>query len=492
MRQQLLPIQSKPSTIAGSKGEMLTDEERRSREFEMFRTDASMTIVSAMSTFVCGLAIKVADMVRLSSKSEWRAQYGILKDYTRERDTMTAVSSICKEVRRHEASLASVVSTLTRNSSLITPTSGWSGDAGDDFMSRIDNADEEFKTDYKAIRQQIVTSFRGFKCSDPQMLYPLLNAIFMAGRYLAMARWVASFAVGFRKGEEFSPILHLHVKDPLIQLAHRMNFTDKHGHPLHFVFTDDERTAYLRQAAKRSFQIKHADNPPVLVDARQIFGFDDLVRLSWRLEVHMMELKTIDRLIAASEGHDPMYRKDYAMKHLQSGANTFEQAMVNQAIRIYKWRDVPVRMRNYIDSVNSRSYIDPRRRPKPVVGFRLKPRTDKHGNYVKDKHGKHDFTTEFIGIFNSSYEAQREWGSSWQSIRKSVTLKAVNDGNNNIWLSLDDYLSMLYNQLQSVHPDIAIEFERLIPELRVRTTNEIANETSIPQGTFSQSANPKS
>lgn len=484
MTQSLLPIQPAPPIIAN----MLTVEEQHTHDFELFRTDASITVISAIGTFVSSLAIKVADMVALSAKSEWRAKYGILKDYSKERDTLTAVASIRKEVHRHEAALSDVMAQLTRHSPVINGHPGWSGDAGEDFMSRIDTADEEFNNDYDAIRRQIIASFRGFKCSDPKMLYPLLNAIFMAGRFMGMARYIASFAVGFRKGETFAGLLHMHVQEPLIQLAHRMNLTDNHGHPLHFIFTDDEREAYKKQAAKLSFQKKHASNPPVVVDAREIFQFDDIVRLSWQLETHMMELKTIDRLITASEGHDPEYRHDYSMKRLQSCASTYEQAMINQALHLHKWRDVPMRMRQYLDSIEQRKCIDPRRRPKPVVGFHLNPKVDKKGKPILCRDGKPDFIAEFIGIWNSSYEAQQEWGTRWQAIRRSVELKAVNDGKNNVWLSLDDYLSMTYNQLHEVHPDVAEEFLRLIPELRVRTTNEIAAETPAPQGSLSQAS----
>lgn len=488
MTQSLLSIQPAPPIIAN----MLTVEEQHTHDFELFRTDASITVISAIGTFVSSLAIKVADMVSLSSKSEWRAKYGILKDYSKERDTLTAVASIRKEVHRHEAALSDVMAQLTRHSPVINGHPGWSGDAGEDFMSRIDTADEEFNTDYDAIRRQIIASFRGFKCSDPKMLYPLLNAIFMAGRFLVMARYIASFAVGFRKGETFAGLLHMHVQEPLIQLAHRMNLTDNHGHPLHFIFTDEEREAYKKQAAKLSFQKKHAANPPVVVDAREIFQLDDIVRLSWQLETHMMELKTIDRLITASEGHDPCYRKDYSMKRLQSCASTYEQAMINQALHMNKWRDVPLRMRQYLDSIAQRKCIDPRRRPQPVVCFHLNPKTDKQGKPVLDRDGKPDFTAEFIGIWNSSFEAQQEWGTRWQDIRKSVTLKAVNDGRNNIWLSMDDYLSMTYNNLKDVHPSIADDFLRLIKELRVRTTKEIASDTTLPQGSFKQAAHTAS
>lgn len=488
MKPYLHTIQPVPPNIASSKGDMLTVEEQHNHDFELFRTDASITIISAMGTFVTGLATKVADMVELSAKSEWRARYGILKDYAREPHTLSAVASIRKDVRRHEASLMSVISELQRNSPLIYANAGWSGNAGTDFIERIDNADDEFSKDYQAIRRQIVDAFRPFKCSDPQMLYPLLNAIYMSGRFLVMARYIASFAVGFRKGEVFSPMLHLSVHDYLIQLAHRLNMTDKHGHPLLFIFNEQERSAHAVNSAKKSWQIKHRDNPPVVIDVNSIFTSDDITRLAWRLETHMMELKTIDHLIASSEGYDPMYRKDFSMKRIQSCANTYEQAMVNQALHLHKWKDLPLRMRQYIDSVNSFKCIDPRRRPKPVVCFHLSPRLDKKGNVILDRNGKPDFYSEFIGIWNSSSEAQREYGTPWQDIRKSVQLKAVNDGRNNIWLSLDDYLSMTYNQLTQVYPEVAEEFRRMIPELRIRSTKEIASETDCEQGTFQQAA----
>lgn len=489
MKSKLPALQVSLQNIVNSNNsQMLTVEAQRNHNLMMFRADASFTVITALGTFVASLAIKVADMVSLSAKSEWRGKYGILKDYTQERDTLSAVASIRKEVHRHEAAISGIISMLSRLSGLLKSKPGWNGDAGEDFLSRLDNADEEFASDYKAIRSQIISDFRGFKCSDPQMFYPLLNAIFMAGRFNAMARYISTCAPGFGRGEELSGALYLRVQEPLIQLAHRMNFTDKHGHPLHFIFTDDERKAYVQKASKRSFQTKHADNPPVVVDVRQIFNFDDLVRASWKLETHMMELRTIDRLIADSEGHDPMYRKDFTMKRIQSCASTYEQAMLNQALHLYKWHDIPVRFRNYIDSINRRHCIDPRRRPKPVVGFRLVHKHDKRGRTLLDRNGRPEIKAELIGIWNSSFEAQQEWGTPWQAIRKSVNLKAVNDGRNNIWLSLDDYLSMTYNNLLEIHPDIAAELLRLVPELRIRTTHEIASETTAHQGTFSEAA----
>ena len=482
-------IQSVPQDVPHDKATVRTVEEQHEHEFELFRTDAAMTVISAFGWFVSGLAFHVADMVELSAKSEYRAKYGILHDYTQEPNTLTACATIRKAIKKWEKAYGEITRALSRNSPTVFHGAEAGTDAGEDFMARVDNADEEFKAEYEAIRRQIIQDFRICKCSDPQMFYPLLNAIFMAGRFAVMSRYVASFAQGFQKGEIFAHLLHLNVYDPLQLLAQRLNLTDRDGHPLHMTFSPQEHVEYMLWSQKKHIQKRHAANPPVVIDVHSIFRADHFSRLSWTLETHMMELKTIDRLILLSEGKDPMYRKDYSMKHIQSCVTTFEQAMVNNAIHMHKWKELPRRMREYIDSVNALPAIDPRRRPKPVVCFRLTPQRDKQGNVIYNRHTKRpEYDTEFIGIWNSSHEAQREWGTPWQAIQRSVKYKAVNDGRNNVWLSLDDYLSMTYNTLLDVHPDIAAEFRRLIPELKVRTSREIADGTEAPQGTLNEAA----
>ena len=485
----LQSIHSCPPGIPHDKTTVRTVEEQHDHDFELFRTDAAMTVISAFGLFVGSLAFQVASLVETSYKSEKREKYGILHDYTQEPNTLTACQSIIKAVKKWEKAHGEIIRSLSRHSPSIFHGDEAGTDAGTNFIDRSDMANEEFAKEYDAIRKQVIETFRPYKCSDPKMMYMILNAIFMAGRFHVMARYISSFAQGFLRGDIFSGLLHLNVYDPLILLAQRLNLSDKNGHPIHLTFSQQEKEQYLQWMQKKHIQKKYAANPPVHIDVYSIFGGDQFSRLSWTMETRMMELRVIDSLILKSEGHDPMYRKDYTMKRIQSCASSFEQAMLNNCILMHKWNDLPRRMREYIDSVNARAAIDPRRRPKPVVCFRLTTQRDKAGNIIYNRHTKRpEFDTEFVGIWNSSYEAQQEWGTPWQSIQKSIKYKAVNDGRNNVWLSLDDYLSMTYNTLRDVHPGIADEFLRLVPETKVRTNKEIASGTDLPQGAPTEAA----
>lgn len=328
---------------------------------------------------------------------------------------------------------------------------------------------------------------RPFKCTDPVMLYKLVYVIFMACRFDAVARYVKGFAYGFKPGEPFNAMLHLKVLDPLHRLANHLRLTDKQGHQLVFLYSKDDVTEWQRTISKTNWQKKHADNPPVAVNLYEIFSCDEIVRLSWRLETHLFELKTIDRLITAGEGSDPEYRKDYRFKRIQCCATSYEQAMLNNTVYCNRLAELPQRMRQYVDYVRSRKSIDPRRKPKPVVCFNLHANRDKRGNIIYDKDGLPDYTPVFNGIWNSAYEADIETDIPWRKIRKSVELKAVNDGYNNVWLSLEDYISMTYNSLSQARPEIAAQFKAILPEFEMQTCQQIAASTRAPQGTFIQS-----
>lgn len=461
-----------------------TAEDKAEEAYQLFQTDACVTVISAMSAMVTELASRLCDMVEFSARSEYRAKYNILKDYASMPHTLSAVGQIRKAISKQNSATNDVIRTLTRNTVLYNlPTTS---DAGADFISRVDASDEEFAKDYAAIRQQITQMLRPFKCSDPVMLYALVNCMYMARRYGAMARYVMDFAVGFKAGEPFYSLLVLNIKHPLELLINRLGLADKAGHELHFVFYQTDYNEWQQTIAKKSWQKQHADNPPVLVNLHQLFLDDMLVRLSWQLETHMFELKTIDKLIAASEGHDPEYRKDYRQKRVQSCASTYEQAMLVQSIMNYKWAEVPRRMRDYVDSINARKCIDMRRRPKPVVSFKLVPKRDRKRQVVRNETGEVEYDAQFVGIWNSAYEAECETSVKWQKIRKSVELKAVNDGTNHVWLSLEDYISMTHSSLEAVRPEVAEEFRRLLPEFDMRTARQIAEEAKLEQGTFAQ------
>lgn len=55
-----------------------TVEDQKRNEFESFQTDAAMTVISSLGDIVSDLAMKVADMIERSAKSEHRARYTIL------------------------------------------------------------------------------------------------------------------------------------------------------------------------------------------------------------------------------------------------------------------------------------------------------------------------------------------------------------------------------------------------------------------------------
>lgn len=470
-------------TAVTNRTQTIEDVERHS--LDLFQTDAAVTVISALSATVTALATNVANLVEFSYRSEKRQQYQILRDYTTSTDALTAVASIRKAVTRQNESINDIISLLDRKAKSIL---GDGADAGIDFLSRVDVSDDEFARDYAAIKKQLTDMLRPVKCSDPQMLYHLVYSMYMARRFESVARYVRTLSSSFQPGAEFYPMLHLHVLDPLQRLANHLHLTDKQGHELVFLFNKADIAEWERTTAKKHWQKKHALNPPVVVNLYDIFSCDSVVRMSWSLETHMFELKTIDRLITASEGNDPHYRHDYRFKRVQSCASSYEQAMLNQAIYCKRWEEYPVRMRQYVDSVNARHSIDARRRPKPVVCFRLVPLRDKAGKLIYTSDGTPDYEPHFRGIWNSAYEAEIETDIPWQKIRKSVELKAVNDGTNHIWLSLDDYISMTYFSLLETHPDVAAEFKRLLPEFSMRTTRQIAADTKVKQGTFAEAA----
>ena len=458
-----------------------TKEENERHSLQLFQTDASVTVISALSATVSDLATKVADMVALSNKSEYRAKYQILRDYTTTPDVLTAVGAIRKAVNRQNDAVNSLISLLSRHTTSFH-LSDTHTDAGLDFISRVDASEEEFARDYADIRRQLTDLLRPFKCSDPLMLYHLVYCMYMARRFDAVARYVRGMAYGFGVGEPFNPMLHLKVLDPLERLANHMRLTDKQGHQLVFLYNKDDVQEWERTTAKKNWQKKNADNPPVVVNLHQLFQDDQIVRISWRLETHMFELKTIDKLITASEGHDPEYRKDYRFKRIQSCASTYEQAMLNQTIYCNRWSELPTRMRQFVDSLAQRKSISPVRKAKPVVCFALKARRDKRGNVIYMPNGEADYHMDFCGIWHSAYEAETEISVPWKKIRRSVELKAVNDGTNHVWLSLDDYIAMVHDSMLKMHrTDIAEALRTQLPEFSMKTLKQLAAETPVTQ-----------
>lgn len=461
------------------KTKTVEDNERHS--LALFQTDASVTVVSALSATVSDLATKVADMVALSCKSEYRAKYQILRDYTVTPNVLTAVAAIRKAVNRQNGSVNELINLLSRNTSMFHMRDTHT-DAGLDFISRVDACEEEFSRDYADIKKQLTDMLRPFKCSDPLMLYHLVYCMYMARRFDSVARYVRGFAYGFAPGEPFNPMLHLKVLEPLERLANHMLLTDKHEHQLVFLYNKDDVQQWERTIAKKNWQKKHAVNPPVVVNLHKLFADDQIVRISWRLETHMFELKTIDKLIAASEGHDPEYRKDYRFKRLQSCASTYEQALLNQTIYCNRWSELPTRLRQFVDSLSHRKSISPVRKAKPVVCFALNARRDKRGDVIYMPNGEADYSMDFCGIWHSAYEAETEIDVPWKKIRRSVELKAVNDGTNHVWLSLEDYVSMVYDSMLKLNRnDIAEALRSQLPEFSMKTLRQMTSETKAPQ-----------
>lgn len=458
-------------SYANSKDICKTQEEIQQDQLQLFQTDACVTVVSALSAMVSELATKVCDMVELSHKSEYRAKYNILRDYTTNQDVLSASASIRKAVNKQNEAINELIRLLTRNTTMFKM-HGTHNDAGMDFISRVDASDEEFANDYANIRKKLTDMLRPYKCADPIMLYQLVNLMYMARRFDSVARYVKDFAVGFKPNEPFNPMLHLKVLKPLEMMANRMKLQDKQWHEIVFLYDLDDMHEWQKTISKKSWQKKNDNNPPVVINLHELFADDEIVRISWELETHMFELKTIDKLITASEGKDPEYRHDYRFKRVQSCANTYEQAMLNQTIYCNRWTELPMRMRKFVDSVNSRKYIDARRKPKPVVCFKLEAQRDRNGNVVYDKKHNVDYKPVFTGIWNSAYEADIETDVSWQKIRKSVELKAVNDGTNHVWLSLEDYIAMTYTSMKDVRPQVAEEMKRLLPEFDMEYTRK--------------------
>lgn len=433
-----------PSNIAHSKGDMQTVEERRLMEFENFKTDAGATIVGAMGSMVKDIALNTAYIFRSCGKSEVRQKYNLLHDYTRERDVEGACMRIESEVRKYERTLGDFVRGLSYVSRLSA-----SIDAGDSFMDRCDVCDAEFSGDYEAIRKAIYDKFKPYKCTDPMALYRLMYAIFMSRRFNAVAEYIEMYSQGFGKGEPLHLMTRLRVTEPLQNLASRCNFRNKDGQPLVFHWTKDYLDEYEKLKQKKSWQNKNAGVTPVEINIWRLFSDDDIVRPVWVFERHLMELKTIDKMIQLSSGHDPEYRMDYTMRRIQSCAETFEQSMLNSTICVHRWYDLPRRMKEYLESREKVKCINPKRRPKPVVCFDIRKRKD----------GEIYF--QFHGIWNSTNEAEREMCIKASAIRKSIE-RSDNDGCNHIWYSIEEYCRLVLKTLRDMHPEIAEEFERLV------------------------------
>lgn len=468
-----------------SKFNIQTDEEMRLEQFRLFQTDASVTVITAMADILSSHVMRTISMINLSRKSEYRGKYGILRDYSKASPYITnTTEEIRRLLDRYASYIDSIVRLLSRYSSVVTKF-GEIDDVGTSFVSRIDVAGDDFSRYTDDIRRSVTDVFRPYKCSDPVMFYQVMTSAYLALRHEAFCKYIRSFAAGFEPGGSFSILLRLSLYASMAKLAHRCGFKDKAGRDLVLLFTQQEVDDWQKLTAKKSWQLKHRDNMPVVINVMDKFHEDAIVRPSFKLEAYMMSLETIDRIVLASEGHDPMYRKDYRMKRLQSCANSFEQAMLHNCIYAHRWSDLPRRMRDFIDSLKRRSCIDARRPPKPVVGFKLVPKKV-NGKYVIDKAtGRPDYYADFMGVWHSSYEAESEMSVGWRAIRRSVQLKAVNDGQNHVWVSLDDYLSMVYNSLKEEHPEIADDFLRMVPECQVRTSRQIAEGTKAAQGSLS-------
>lgn len=444
-----------------------TPEQIRHDEFANFQTDAAMTAINAMLSITRELAQKVVSTITLSAKSEWRGKYQILHDYTRERDMLTAVHSVQKELQRNATIHNGIYQKMcTYTAAASSSLKEFGGDFSEQYLERIDTCDEVFAPYYERIRCALTDMLRPVKCSDPKMFYLVMQAIYMAARFKALRGYIRNFATGLRKGEVFTPIMYFNIKKPLMTIAHRCNFRDKQGRELILLLDSDEVEAHNKLASKKSWQKQHPDGTyQVLNIYRDVFDTDRMMRLAWELETKMMEIETIDHIILKSEGHDPLYRDDYPYKHVQSCVTTFEQAMLNSAIALNRWSELPRRLRDFADSCSRRKYIDPRRRPRPVAGFTLKPVLDKQGRPVKlPDSDEYDYTAVFIGIWNSISEASAEWGVPISKISDSIKGRAINDGKNNVWISFEDYVRSVHLSMSKAYPVYASELVTLFPE----------------------------
>lgn len=438
---------------------MPTSEERRVRDLGLFKDDAAVTIIFALLNIVTHLVMKAADMVELSHKSEWREKYGILKDYSLCADTMGAVVRLRSQVRKCDRELGMYVS-LAHGVYLSDQT-----DASENIVNRLETVDEEFKSDYESIRRNLVAVFRPVKVYDPVIFYAIVYAIYMTQRFDNIGKFLKNYSSVLSKDGMLMPLMRFRPMDALCDLLDRCQFHDKAGNRLVFFFSNDDAKRWEALTAKRSWQAKNRDVQFRTLSMHEFFQDDTMMRSAWTFEHHLMSLETIDRIILASEGKDPMYRKDFSFRRIQICGEYYEQAMLAHILMHYGWSQFPRRLRNYLDLISQRPVKGNCRKPKPVVAYHLVPLKDKKGNPVIGDNGEPDTYVEFDGLWNSIYEAQREMGVPWQNILRSMRNGCCNDGFDCIWLSFESYVRMLYDTLVEHHPDIAAEALSLCPEI---------------------------
>lgn len=438
---------------------MPTSEELRGQALNLFKDDASVTVIFSLLNIVTHLVTKVADMVELSHKSEWREKYGVLKDYSQCPDAMGAVARLRSQVRKCDRELEKFIQ-FAHRIYLANQV-----DAGEIFVNRIDAVDDEFKSDYENIRRNVVAIFRPVKVYDPIMFYAIIYAIYMTQRLDVIGRYLSTYSQQFSDKGLLVPLMRFRPIDALSDLLDRCQFQDKAGNRLIYFFSNADADAWQALTAKRSWQVKNRDVQFRTLDMRKYLQDDTLVRAAWTFERHLMSLETIDRIILVSEGKDPMYRKDYKFRRIQSCGEYFEQAMLNHILIRNKWSQFPRRLRNYLDLLAQRPVKGNSRKPTPVVAYQLVPIKDKDGKPVLAEDGKPDVYAEFYGLWNSIYEAQRESGVPWQNILRSIRNGCCNDGFNYIWLTFEGFVAMMYNTLREYHPDIAAEALSLCPEI---------------------------
>lgn len=436
-----------------------TIEEEARTNFEVFRTDAAFTVVTAMASITESLAIRARDIVALSAKTEWRAEYGILRDYSKDKDTLSAADRLMKLIHKYDSYAGLICKSLSIQS--CTYGGSFKGrDGGEDMLARIDNCDEKFKDDFENLRKVLNSKLKPYKCSDPQALYPIVYALVMALRFPVFVDSFQWDILSFRKGESLYPLTRLNLYVPLADLLKRCKFFDKNGNPMVFLLTYTDKEQWAKNLQKKSWQVKNKDINYVVVDLYDILATDEVLRAVYRIEHRLTDLKNIDEVIANAQEVDPEYRNDYAFTHFVHCTSTFEQMMLNACIKTHNWHDLPNRLKQFLDTVD----ID-----KAVAMFHLTPVRDKQGNVKTELYkGKRIEQTKskFIGIWNTMEDASAEWFVPVEEIKESACSKRGTDKNGNTWLTMSDYISVAYNEMKACYPEYAEEMLTLIPQLK--------------------------
>ena len=399
---------------------------------------------------------KIIDMVRLSARSEWREQYGLIHDYSKDRDTLSACESIEKQCIKYAKELWNTMckmkSVVDYKQSIGSTTANF---GYDNFYERIDVGESMFDREYSEMKKAITDGLREYKATDPKMLYELIYSLCLSIRYEMLFEYIEHLHPEFGSKGSLHHSVKLRTFDYISKLIDRCHFETKDGSIIKIICSASAFDEWQKLTQKKSWKIKNRDVRYKVIDTRKLLCSDRIDRIAWQIESRLFEFETIDKIIIGATGQDPKFRNIYSRKRVQSSMDTYEVTKLNFVIKCGRYEDFVWRMKNYIESRPQFIGSVPRNTPKPVVMIRYKCERENEHQEVE--------TYTFLFVFNSTYRAMCDTGTPFWYIKQSLRTGKP-DPNGVIWLTLPDFITFFYLRVKDrrIGDDIQKAFYKIM------------------------------